>query len=127
MSKESEARDTSLRANAIETSATVKKRIEYITQKTSQFCSIIAMRLKDRVIDALKENEHLMNAICDAFDNFDKAGDDVKRRKKAHTHLLHIESLYRRAQQHYIEVENDLTDYVASQGDVLVIQGLNSF
>jgi hypothetical protein len=97
MSKNSEARHASLRANAIETSATVKKRIEYIIQTTSQFDSIIAERLKDRVIDALKENEHLMYAICDAFDNFDKAGDDGKRREKAHTHLLHVESLYRKA------------------------------
>jgi hypothetical protein len=123
MSKASEQRHKALRADARQVSANVNRRIAYVTEKTKEYDSPRARTLRDHIIDALKENERLMFAICDAFDNVDKA--DSAAKAAATERLLQVTQSYKKAQAHYTKVEQDYTNYAIEHGALFVVSGLD--
>ena len=112
-----------LRADAIKVSANVNRRIAYITEKTKEYHSPIAEKLRDRIIASLRENERLCYAICDAFDNVDKANSEAKA--AATERLLQVAESYTKAQARYTKVEQDYTNYAIEHGALLIVSGLD--
>jgi hypothetical protein len=134
MSKESEASTAVLRADLVEISAKIKRRVAYITQKAKQYDSSRAERLRDNVIDAATESERLCYAICDAFDRVDRANavasiykrqSDVKSIRDALARVLILRRQFYQGQTHYYQAERHFTDYAISQGALLIFEGID--
>ena len=123
MSKRSEEASALLRADLIQISANVKRRVAYIKRKTKQYNSKIAECLRDNIITSAHENERLCYAICDAFDKLDNS--KVDKKSEAMERVLALRRQFYQAQAHYDRVEQDFTEYVISQGAVLLFENLD--
>lgn len=131
----SEAANAILKADLPNVSARIQRRIAYITERTKQYNSPqynfqLAERLRDQIIDALRENERLCYDICDAFDNLDKiktiaevhkTNSDAKKVRRALNKVHTLVTLYHKAQARYDQSEKNYLDYVVEQGDCLLV------
>jgi hypothetical protein len=130
----SEAANAILRADLPYVSARVERRIVYVTEKTKQYNSPIAERLRDKIIYALRENERLCSDICAAFDDLDKiktiavvhkTNSDAKKVRSALNKVHALIKTYHTAQERYDQTEKDYLAYVVEQGCLLVTDGID--